>query len=206
MNDGPQREMTREELLVKLVEAQMECPPLPTSNGAAHCREVGRLRDEVEAYNDQAALVDFITVLWDGLETDLTRSFYFVSPNTKARVDGLIAALKPTGGDTVSYEIYEELGGGTLKSESGEASKSFLSTDGDILAYWDEAGEIAMDEMAVGIETKDIPAFCAWVKAGAVREALTRHKHTDECLAYAARTGKPFCIAPCAESREAGVA
>ena len=27
------------------------------------------------------------------------------------------------------------------------------------------------------------------------------HKHTDECLAYAAKTGKAFCIAPCRDSR-----
>ena len=39
-------------------------------------------------------LADFIAALWDGLEMDLTRSHYFISPNTKARVDGLIAALK----------------------------------------------------------------------------------------------------------------
>lgn len=39
-------------------------------------------------------LADFIAALWDGLETDLTDSFYIISRNTKARVDGLIAALE----------------------------------------------------------------------------------------------------------------
>jgi hypothetical protein len=27
------------------------------------------------------------------------------------------------------------------------------------------------------------------------------HKHTDECLKYAASTGKPFCIVECTDSR-----
>jgi len=107
-------------------------------------------------------------------------------------------------------------------------SKTFRSSDGDILAYQDDAGEIVMHEMAVGVETKDIPAFCAWVTRRwkeRCEKAVTAcwewqldfivaadesdkyhhvHKHTDECLSYAAQTGKPFCIAPCAESREAG--
>ena len=26
-------------------------------------------------------------------------------------------------------------------------------------------------------------------------------RHTDECMAYAAKTGRPFCIAPCADER-----
>ena len=34
---------------------------------------------------------------------------------------------------------------------------------------------------------------------------LQHHKHTDECLRYAAETGRPFCIAPCADSRRGSV-
>lgn len=30
---------------------------------------------------------------------------------------------------------------------------------------------------------------------------MTEHKHTDECLRYAAMTGKAFCITPCKDSR-----
>ena len=29
---------------------------------------------------------------------------------------------------------------------------------------------------------------------------MSKHKHTDECLAYAAKTGKAYCIASCADS------
>ena len=36
--------------------------------------------------------------------------------------------------------------------------------------------------------------------------ALLIHKHTDECLHYAALTGRPFCIASCADSRRAVLA
>ncbi len=34
----------------------------------------------------------------------------------------------------------------------------------------------------------------------ALREALSRHRHTNACLAYAATTGRAFCIAECADS------
>lgn len=30
---------------------------------------------------------------------------------------------------------------------------------------------------------------------------MTKHKHTDECLRYAAMTGKAYCITPCKNSR-----
>jgi hypothetical protein len=36
-----------------------------------------------------------------------------------------------------------------------------------------------------------------------LRDALALHEHTDECLRYAAKTGKSYCIAPCADSRRA---
>jgi len=32
----------------------------------------------------------------------------------------------------------------------------------------------------------------------------SEHKHTDECLEYAAKTGKAFCIAECKDSYELG--
>lgn len=39
-------------------------------------------------------------------------------------------------------------------------------------------------------------------KLEALRLAMCdKHKHTDECLKYASETRKPYCIAPCAESR-----
>ncbi len=31
-------------------------------------------------------------------------------------------------------------------------------------------------------------------------QALSRHRHTDACLAYAAQTGRAFCIAECADA------
>ena len=34
---------------------------------------------------------------------------------------------------------------------------------------------------------------------------MSEHKHTDECLAYAAKTGKAYCIAPCADAYQAAV-
>ena len=32
---------------------------------------------------------------------------------------------------------------------------------------------------------------------------MSEHRHTNECLAYAAKTGKAFCIAECKDSGEA---
>ena len=42
-------------------------------------------------------LADFIAVLWDGLERGQYNTAYVISPNTKARVDGLIAAISTVG-------------------------------------------------------------------------------------------------------------
>jgi hypothetical protein len=33
-----------------------------------------------------------------------------------------------------------------------------------------------------------------------LREGLATHRHTNECLEYAARTGAPFCIVSCGDS------
>lgn len=43
-----------------------------------------------------------------------------------------------------------------------------------------------------------------WQEVQRLRKALEVHRHTEECLEAAARTGKNFCIAPCADTwREA---
>jgi len=47
-----------------------------------------------------------------------------------------------------------------------DCRRPFVSCEGDILAYWDEAGKVAIHEMTPGIEAKEMNAFLAWVKVG----------------------------------------
>lgn len=42
--------------------------------------------------------------------------------------------------------------------------------------------------------------------AARYRKALAQHQHTDECLSYAAMTGKPFCIVQCRDAWRAFLA
>lgn len=46
-------------------------------------------------------------------------------------------------------------------------------------------------------------ATAAEERVATLEAAMTYHKHTDDCLAYAASTGKSYCIAPCMDARTA---
>uniref|UniRef100_A0A6M3LGX0 Uncharacterized protein n=1 Tax=viral metagenome TaxID=1070528 RepID=A0A6M3LGX0_9ZZZZ len=117
-----------------------------------------------------------------------------------------------------TYEPVSALNAQPCQKESGELAKELLSLFDDLHSsiYQNEGNTPYCEGHRDGCESaawrieKLLPkAAQVEARIEELEKALRKHKHTDECLAYAAKTAKAsgiyHCIAECADSHKAAL-